>query len=247
MRHTSLLLLTASVALSVAAQAQIAQWTFEAAPPADLSNTQDIGPISADVGSGTLNGHHASAAADWTTPPGNGSANSLSVNNWAANDYLQFAVSTLGGGGAAQLELSWDHTSSGTGPRDFALQYSTDGTTFAPLFAYSVLENVTIDPPEPQARNDWRTSGGRQGIYTFSADTGAVAGGLVGLPTVYFRLADTGATSANGGTVSGGGGSRVDNLAVSFGVVPEPAEYAALFAGGLAVFAALRRRSGCAK
>ena len=48
-------------------------------------------------------------------------------------------------------------------------------------------------------------------------------------------------------SISGGGGSRVDNLAVSFGVVPEPAEYAALFAGGLAVFAALRRRSGRAE
>jgi len=232
----------AIVATSIIAQGQIAQWTFEAAPPADLANSTDIGPLSADVGIGTALGHHASAASDWLTPPGNASANSLSVNTWSAGDYLQFAVSTQGGGGASRLEVDWDHTSSGTGPRDFSLQYSSDGTSFTTLFSYSVLENAVVASPSPNARNDWRSSGGRQSLYTFQADTGSVPGGLVGLDTVYFRLTDAGTVSANGGAVTAGGTSRADNFTVSFAAVPEPEEYAAMFAAGLAAFAVVRRR-----
>lgn len=230
------------VASSIAVHGQIAQWTFEAAPPADLANSTDIGPLSADVGSGTATGHHASAASDWLTPPGNGSANALSVNTWSAGDYLQFAVSTQGGGGASRLEINWDHTSSGTGPRDFGLQYSTDGTSFTTLSSYSVLENVVVASPAPNARNDWRSSGARQSLYTFNADTGSVPGGLVGLDTVYFRLTDAGTVSANGGTVATSGTSRADNFTVSFAAVPEPEEYAAMFAAGLVAFAVVRRR-----
>ena len=64
----------------------------------------------------------------------------------------------------------------------------------------------------------------------------------MGLDTVYFRLTDAGTVSANGGTVATGGTSRADNFTVSFAAVPEPEEYAAMFAAGLAAFAVVRRR-----
>ena len=56
----------------------LAQWTFETTPPADAPNSA-IYPnlIAADVGAGNASGVHAKAATDWTTPIGNGSANSF--------------------------------------------------------------------------------------------------------------------------------------------------------------------------
>ena len=62
---------------------------------------------------------------------------SFSSTAWSVGDYYQFQVSTLGDPNVA---LAWDQTSSTTGPRDFLLQYSTNGTTFTPFGSqYSVL------------------------------------------------------------------------------------------------------------
>ena len=60
-------------------------------------------------------------------PAGNGSAHSFSSNVWAVGDYYQFQVSTLG---QSQIGLVFDQTSSSTGPGNFKVQYSTNGTTF---------------------------------------------------------------------------------------------------------------------
>ena len=75
----------------------IASWNFESPNPVDATNFAVYpNPIPASVGTGNAGGTHASAAATWTTPTGNGSTDSFSVNNWSVGDYFQFEVSTVG-------------------------------------------------------------------------------------------------------------------------------------------------------
>src|SRR5262245_51144726 len=78
-------------AASSASAGIIAQWTMESpTTPADSTDSATGPTVAASTGTGSLNGVHASAASDWTTPAGNGSAESYSVNTWAVNDYSQF-------------------------------------------------------------------------------------------------------------------------------------------------------------
>jgi hypothetical protein len=205
----------------------IAQWTFELNTPADLNNSATISSIAADVGSGTASGVHADAASDWSTPAGNGSANSFSVNTWGVGDYFQFQTSTLGFTG---ILLSWDQTSSGTGPRDFELGYSTDGINFTPFTTYSVLANAAPNPV-------WNATT-YSSLYTFTYDLSAVTA-LDNDADVFFRLVNTSTISASGGTVAAAGTDRVDNFTVA--VVPEPSTYV-LGGLGLAMLIYLRRR-----
>ena len=139
MKKTIALLAVLVLANLLSARADIlSQWTFEINTPADLLDSTTISGIAADFGSGTASGVHAGALSDWTTPAGNGSANSLSVNTWAVGDYFQFQLSTIGFTG---LGVSFDQASSGTGPRDFDFAYSTDGSVFTTFASYSVLQN----------------------------------------------------------------------------------------------------------
>ncbi len=78
----------------------IAQWSYEVNTPGDLTDSA-AGPTvfaeaGAQAGTASMQGVHVSALSDWTTPVGNGSANSYSVTNWAVGDYSQFAISTTG-------------------------------------------------------------------------------------------------------------------------------------------------------
>jgi predicted extracellular nuclease len=189
-----------------AATTVIAQWSFESPnTPADATDAATYpNAIAPAVGAGNAGGVHASAATDWTTPVGNGSADSFSTANWAVGDYYQFTVSTLNYTG---IQVSWDQTSSNTGPRDFKLAYSTDGTSFTDFGSpYIVLANGTPNP----AWNGTTSSS----AYSFSRDLSAITA-LDNQANVYFRLIDTSTTSANGGTVATGGTNRVDNFTVS--------------------------------
>ncbi len=96
--------------LSLASTARadtIADWTFETSLPATA------GPFAPEVGAGAASGNHASARPCTAAPSGNGSAHSFSSNNWAVGDYYQFTFNTTGFTG---LTLSFDETSSNTGP-----------------------------------------------------------------------------------------------------------------------------------
>jgi len=200
-------LLLASLVLLVANQASaalIARWTFETSPPADLNNSTTIGGILADAGIGTASGVHASAATDWSTPVGNGSGNSLSSNEWAVGDYYQFAFNAAG---LTNLQLNFDQTSSNTGPRDFKVQTTLDGTLFTDLVNYVVLANA--------APNPFWTSATSSPIFSFAI---SLPNNIVGI-----RLVDRSAVSAEGGAVAAGGTSRVDN--VSINTVPEPSTF----------------------
>src|SRR5205823_15131909 len=75
----------------------------------------------------SFTGLHASSLTVWSNPVGNGSAKSVSSDHWAVGDYYQFSFSTSG---YSAISITWDQTGSNTGPRDFKVQYSTNGTTF---------------------------------------------------------------------------------------------------------------------
>jgi hypothetical protein len=209
------------------------EWNFESYTSAN-STAASFGPLAPEVGSGSATGVHSSATTVWSNPAGNGSAESFSANTWNPGDYFQFTVnSTSLTGLASGLEFSWDQTSSSTGPKSFTFSYSTDGTTFTQLMAYSVLANSTVAAPDPQARSAWSSGGARQPIYNFSTSVS----GLIGEPTVHLRIANAEpASSASGGT------SRLDNFAINYTAVPEPEEWAAIVGVGLVGFALWRRR-----
>jgi hypothetical protein len=212
-----------AVAVPASAASTLAEWTFESSVPASA------GPHAAEVGIGTATGFHASASTVYSNPAGNGSTESFSSNNWSVGDYYQFQLSTLG---FQDIVVSFDHTSSNTGPRDFQLQASTDGTTFGSLGNYSVLANASPNPV-------WSSSSARNDLYTFVFSGNEQ---IANQANVLLRLVAASTVSANGGSVATGGTSRVDNFAVMATPVPEPETYAMLLAGLAVVAFGARRR-----
>ena len=201
----------------------ITQWTFETSPPGDLADSATIGGIAADSGTGTASGVHASAATDWTTPAGNGSANSLSSNNWSVGDYYQFSMATTG---FENIMVAWAQTSSATGPGEFRLAYSIGAGPFISHVNYVVLPNQSGAP----GLGAW-TSGSAIGGYNYAFDLSAVVA-LDNAASVDFRLImRTLADATPPGTVALAGTSRVDNFAIegsAIAAVPEPGPFGLL-------------------
>lgn len=199
----------------------IAQWNFES-PLADLSNSAVSPLIAATTGAGTALGSHASNATDWTTPVGNGSANSLSSNTWATGDFYEFSFSTIG---YESMLLSFDQISSSTGPTSFSLTYSADGgVSFATHSSYAVLTTPSWSSVSPNV------------VHSKSFDLSAVTA-LDDQASVVLRLVSN-VTPAAGGT------SRIDNFTVAMAPVPEPETYALMLAGLGVIGAMARRRRG---
>jgi hypothetical protein len=202
-------MLVGVTALCAQAQAQsgdiVAQWTFEApTTPTPATDNTDIANINPASGTGIASGHHASAMTDWSTPSGNGSTFSLSSNNWAIGDYYQFQTSTLG---LDEIGFVFDHVGSSTGPRDFQVKYSTDGTNF-----------TDFGPVYMIRQSGWSPASHVDGD-TISFDFRPITA-LNNQANVYFRLVDASTTSIGGGTVGANGTSRVDNVTVFSNFVP---------------------------
>ena len=211
------------VTVSIVQAQTIAQWTFETSAPLTA------GPVTPEIGTGSALGSHAGAAA-YSTPAGNGSARSFSANTWAVGDSWQFQVSTLD---INNVGLSWDQTSSNTGPKDYNLDYSLNsGLSWTTVSSYSVLANAAPNP----AWNGTTSSS----LYTF---TPALAGVADNQASVWFRLINTDTVSANGGVVAAGGTDRVDNFTVAVAAVPEPTSLSLLGGFGLLAWFVSRRRS----
>ncbi|HEV7397606.1 MAG TPA: hypothetical protein VGN86_13940, partial [Pyrinomonadaceae bacterium] len=110
----------------------LAAWGFDGVTTTNTGTTPviSVGSPAADSGVQTSGSSftalHASASTVWSNPAGNASVKSVSSNNWAVGDYYQFLFSTSG---YTAISITWDQTGSATGPRDFKVQYSTNGTT----------------------------------------------------------------------------------------------------------------------
>lgn len=219
-----LTILTAFTLTTIAAQSQsiIANWTFEPDPlPVNITNSA-IGPFSPAVGSGSVTGLHASNNTAWSSPAGNGSSNSLSANNWTTGDYFQFQFSTLT---FSNIGMAWSQARSSTGPTNFSLRYSTDGSSFTTFTNYIV--QISASP------NAW-TSASNNPIFNYSYDLSSFTS-LDNQADVYFRLVSE-------QTAAGGGTGRIDNISITG--VPEPSTYAmlALAGAGFAGYVIRRRR-----
>lgn len=210
---------------TAARAATLAAWTFETSVPATA------GPHAAEVGSGSATGFH-SAATVYSNPVGNGSVESFSSTAWSVGDYYQFQISTTG---FEDIQIGWDQASSNTGPRDFAVQFSTDGTNFTNFGSdYAVLANASPNPV-------WNSTTS-SALYSFTRDLSSI-GAIEDAAAVYFRLRNTTTVSANLGTVAATGTDRVDNFTVTgTAVVPEPSGIVLAGLGILGAVFALRRR-----
>lgn len=201
----------------------IANWTFEVSVPTNA------GPHAAEVGTGFATGFHSSTAAVYSNPAGNGSLESFSSNGWSVGDYYQFAFSTAG---LQNIMFAWDQTGSSTGPRDFQVQYSTDGTNFT---NFGSVYEVLLNGGAPNAA--WNTTTSSP-AYRFMLDL-SQATAIDNQASVFLRLTNTSTVSIGLGTVASAGTNRVDNVLVEGTAVPEPATMAIL---GLGVAALARRR-----
>jgi hypothetical protein len=193
----------------------IADWTFESTQPTTA------GPYSPEVGAGTATANHAGTST-YSSPAGNGSAHAYSSNNWAEFDSYEFEVSTVGDTG---IGFQFDQTSSGTGPANFTLFYSTDGSDFSEVASYTVS-------------NDSWSSITYKPISTHFFDLSSITA-LNNQSTVYLELLDGSTTDTLGTTVGSSGTDRVDNVIVTSPAVatpvPEPTALGLLMVSGLSI------------
>jgi hypothetical protein len=176
----------------------IAKWTFETSLPLTA------GPHNPEIGSGSATGLHASVSAVYSNPSGNGSSESYSSSHWAPGDYYQFQLSTSA---YTDIKISFDQAGSSTGPRDFILEYSTDGLTFT-LFGSTYTVQLNGSP------NPTLNASLYQSIYTLAFDLSSETA-LDDDASVYFRLTNTSTVSIGGGVVAATGSNRVDNFTVT--------------------------------
>ena len=193
----------------------LAGWGFEGVTTTNTGTTPtvSVGSATADTGAQTAGSSftalHASSSTVWSNPAGNGSAKSLSSNNWGVGDYIQFLFNTTGYNG---ISITWDQTGSSTGPKDFKVQYSTNGTTFTDASGTNSTYAVLLNGSPNVA---W-TSATYNPAFTLTLDLSSVTA-LNNQATVYIRLVNTSTTSTGGGTVATAGTERVDNFSVSAG------------------------------
>ncbi|MDQ6609230.1 MAG: cadherin-like beta sandwich domain-containing protein, partial [Bacteroidota bacterium] len=208
LKYLLLFILFASADINAFGQTIIAKWTFEGVVTTNTGTTPTVstGTSVADVGTQTsgssFTGFHTSSATVWSNPTGNGSAKSLSSNTWAVNDYYQFVVNTTG---YSTISVIFDQTGSSTGPRDFKIQYSVDGTTFNDFTGntYSIPNNAGA----------WSaTTAQPASTLTFNLSSISV---INNVSAVYFRIIDASAVSNSNAAVGTGGTSRVDNFTVT--------------------------------
>jgi hypothetical protein len=193
----------------------ISRWSFDAITISGTGQTPTISQGGADVGLQTENtnigGFHTSSSTVWSTPVGNGNSKSFSANNWNVNDFFRFTVNTQY---TTIIKLTFDQTSSSTGPKDFKLQWSTNGTTFNDITTYTVPFNTVTNTDYSWSSTTYRTES------TLSFDLSVITG-INNQPNLVFRLINTSTNALLGGTVGSTGTSRVDNFTM-FGELDVP-------------------------
>ena len=115
---------------------------------------------------------------------------------------------------------------SNTGPRDFALQYSTDGISFSNFATYTVnlsTWNASVTPAADAYS------------YNLSSVTA-----LDNDASVFFRLTVNSGTAIGGAAIAGTGSGQVDNFQVQ--AIPEPSTWALIGIGSAFAIWNIRRR-----
>ena len=185
----------------------LARWTFESLPVGFSTNGSFSGFFRPEGGLQTNSaqgfGMHT-ASSTYTNPSGNGSTKSFSCNTWNTNDYFQFNLSSLGYRG---LRLKFDQNGSSTGPLQFRLETSTDGTVF------NAFTNYDVPRTNSSGANVW-TSGNYVSNSTLSFDLSSLSD-LANKTNLFIRLVQRGTNALNNGLVGSGGTSRLDNVEVS--------------------------------
>ena len=180
------------------------QWTFE---QFTTTSGQTTGPYAPEVNNTTFTAAASlSGVGTVSAPSGNGSAHSYSANGWVVGSYFQFS---LNASNYTNIFVSFDQYGSSSGPKDFALLYSTNGTTFTNFSGtYNVIGSPTISPSTFNP------------VFTHTFDLSGITD-VNNASTLVFRLVDQDTTSIGNGTVAAAGTDRVDNFTVA--QVPEPA------------------------
>jgi len=137
-------------------------------------------------------------------------------------------VSTVG---LTDITLSYDQNGSSTGPANFQLEYSTDGSSFITVGSqYTLPSGVTWSSGTPNALGNTSFSYNLSSITAINND-----------PTVYFRIVDESTTAINGNTVGTSGTDRMDNVLIA-SEVPEPTSLALIGLGTAGLFLFRRRK-----
>ena len=210
---------------STARASTLVKWTFESATISNTGKTSGpYVPETNNTGSvAGASGLHASATTVYSSPSGNGGGKSFSSTVWATNDYYQLNLSTTGYSG---ISFSFDQGSSSSGPRDFKVQYSTDGTNFTQLGSSYVLTNANFSGTASTSFS-----------HSFSDVATPV---LANVASLTLRIVDTSTTATNGSPVATSGSDRIDNFDVEgTAAAPEPTSLALL--GAAATPLVLRR------
>lgn len=198
-------------------------WLFEGATTTNTAGqTPPNQPFSPEIGfSGEATGFHSDATTVWSTPAGNGSTKSLSSNTWNVGDYYQFRADNSSGN--SNFGLQFDQISSTSGPKNFQISYSTNGTTWIDLpgGAYSV---------QPNANPSWSGNGvvAPTGLDTYLFDLRSITA-LNTATDIYVRMtaasplvaAQLGQTFNNVGANSGT--NRIDNVGIFYNFNPSVA------------------------
>lgn len=114
--------------MSAVSAVTLTEWNFD---------SSDLNP---DVGTATLT-INAGATADYVAGnPSTGKA--LSTANWDAEEYYEIAIDLTD---YENIILSFDEEISSTGPTEFKIQYSSDGTTFTDLTGSTTSTETSFD------------------------------------------------------------------------------------------------------
>ena len=215
-----------SLLASAASADVIAGWTMPTAVAAATTGSNytygaaDLGALTSGT---SLSGFHAAAATTWSSPAGNGSAYSLSSNNWATGDYYQVSMATTG---YSDISVSWDQTRSGTGPSSFSLSMSTDGgANFTTLLASYTVVQAGLAGTDTTS---WNTVTNQTGFTT----TTIIGISAANKGNIMLRFSSLSTTAA-------AGTGRVDNISVTGAIIPAPGAVALI---GLAGLISRRRR-----
>mgnify|MGYP005750183039 CR=1 FL=1 len=125
---------------------------------------------------------------------------SINSNGWNGSGESYWLVQ-LNTEGYQNVTLSSRQFGSNTGPRDFVLQYSLDNMSW-----------VSVEGGEVTVANNWNSGVLNNVLLPEEANN---------QETVYVRWLNTSNTSINGGTVSSGGTSRIDEIVITANLYKE--------------------------